>query len=753
MTNRLLKTFCAAWLGLAFAGCDTAVDTEGTGDIGATEEKDSFADVQSALSAMDGARVVDSHKDGTPYFIKGNLGRVSNVGSLSARSGGDGASMALSLIAPAFRLNAQDLVFKRGTTDSEGNQHLRYAQTKNGIEVKFAELVLHVRADGTIFAANGSARDGQKVSSLARISGEAAAIAAVRSSKAIDGAADGASRLVYVHNEAGKLRLAYEQNVKGAEADGLPVDETVYVDAQDGSIVLRNSHIHTAINRAVYTANNGTSLPGTLKRSEGGAAANDVHVDENYDHLGTTYNCYQTLFARDSYNNAGAQLRSTVHYSSSYVNAFWNGSQMVYGDGNGVDSGMLGRDLDVTVHELTHAVTSSESNLVYSNESGALNEAWSDIFAAVCESWTRGFAIDADIWKVGEDIWTPGTSGDALRYMNNPTIDGSSTDYYPERYTGSSDNGGVHWNSGIANLAFQLLSEGGTHPRAKTTTVVPAIGVEKAARIFYKANTDIFTSSTTFAQAKTGTEQAASQLGYDQATIDAVTAAWQAVGVGIVVPPPPTVILTDGVAKTGLSGSASSKTYYKLTVPAGQATLTFTTSGGTGDADMYVRFGSAPDSATYDCRPYASGNAETCTFNNPAAGDWYVMLNAYSAYSGLSLLGDHVGTTPPPPDTLVNGVESASYSGAKSAFKCWTLTLPAGKTSVVFNQVAKTGNTGDADLYVRLGSAPTTSTYACRSQSATNTEACTISNPGAGTWYACSYGYSAYTNVAMKGTY
>jgi Zn-dependent metalloprotease len=122
-----------------------------------------------------------------------------------------------------------------------------------------------------------------------------------------------------------------------------------------------------------------------------------------------------------------------VHHSTNYTNAFWNGTQMVYGDSDGVQSAPLGKSLDVTVHELTHAVTSSESNLTYSNESGALNEGMSDIFSAYCEAWTKGWVVDAAVWMIGDDVWTPGTAGDALRYMANPTQDGSSKDYYPTR--------------------------------------------------------------------------------------------------------------------------------------------------------------------------------------------------------------------------------------------------------------------------------------------------------------------------------
>ncbi|WP_309895280.1 S8 family peptidase [Archangium sp.] len=223
--------------------------------------------------------------------------------------------------------------------------------------------------------------------------------------------------------------------------------------------------------------------------------------------------------------------------------------------------------------------------------------------------------------------------------------------------------------------------------------------------------------------------------------------------------PPPTctpVTLSNGVTVTGVSVAAGAwSCAYTLSVPAGATNLTFDLSGGTGDADMFVKFGAEPTSSVYDCRPYKSGNVENCTFATAQAGTYYVKLNGYSTASGMSLKGAFsTGTTPPPTGgTLTSGIESAQYSGAAGSWTCNTLVVPAGKTSVVFNQTGKTGTTGDSDLYVRLGSQPTTSTYNCRSNLSSNTESCTISSPVAGTYYACSYGYSAYTAVTMKGTF
>jgi vibriolysin len=745
----------AALLALPLAACGVEGSNEQvteSADIGTL----STADVKAALSAIPGSEVLGKHVDEIPFMVRGDFGSAGqSLRGMSARDANARVGEALNRIAPIFRLQAADLVVKSSRVDALGHTHIRYGQTKNGLPVVNEELIVHVDQDGRIYAVNGSARDGQNVSAQARVSPEAASQAALRSVVGTGLAAEG-SRLVY-YRDGSSLKLAYEVRVTGEGAE-LPIRDRVFVSAKDGSILGSDTDIHTVMNRAVYSANNGSSLPGTLKRAEGAAATGDSHVDENYNHLGTTYQCYSQNFGRDSYNAAGAQLKSTVHYSTNYTNAYWNGTQMVYGDSDGTQSAPLGKSLDVTVHELTHAVTDSESDLVYSNESGALNEGMSDIFGAYCEAWTKNWVTDPAVWMVGDDVWTPATPNDALRYMKNPTQDGSSKDYYPERYTGTSDNGGVHWNSGIANLAFALLSDGGTHPRNKTTVVVPAIGVQKAGAIFYKSNSDLFTSSTTFAQAKTYSEQAATTLyGAGSPEVAAVTKAWEAVGVGGGTTPPPTgcttpVALSNGVAVTNISvASGAWSCTYTLSVPSGQSSLKFEMSGGTGDGDMYVKFGSEPTTSSYDCRPYASGNTETCTHTNPGAGTWYVKINGYSAASGVSLKGSYGTSTGG--NALTNGVSTAAYSGASGSLTCWTLSVPSGKTSVVFNQVGVSGTTGDADLYVNFGSAPTTTTYSCRPYLSGSTESCTISNPAAGTWYACSRGYSAYTGVTMKGTY
>ncbi len=473
--------------------------------------------------------VISLDDDGIPNFVTGSIGKVSVEAGQNLRDIEAVMVPVLQNAAGHFLLDPAELVLTRGDTDQQGDQHFRFQQYKNGLMVLGGDIAVHVR-DGAVIAMNGNARSDLEASVEPRVA-EADAIdaAAVASEHVLDLKIADTLDLAYKPMRD-KLELVYLVDVTGMQKDSTPIHDTVVVSAEDGSVLQRISHIHTAKNREMHNLNHGTTLPGPTVRTEGGAATGDSSVDTNYNHLGTVYDCYKTLFNRDSYNNAGAKLISSVHYSNNYVNAYWNGTQMVYGDGDNVTASDLSKSLDVTAHELTHAVTSATSNLTYSGESGGLNEAWSDALGNVCEWYGGGQANPPsnNAFLVGEDVWTPGTAGDALRYMCNPSLDGASLDFW----TATAGSVDVHYSSGIANLAFCLLVKGGTHPKGKSAVNVTGIGMAKAAQIWYKAEL-IMTASTNFAGAKTATETAASQLGYTAADIASVTAAWQAVGVGV----------------------------------------------------------------------------------------------------------------------------------------------------------------------------------------------------------------------------
>jgi vibriolysin len=348
------------------------------------------------------------------------------------------------------------------------------------------------------------------------------------------------------------------------------------------------------------------------------------------------------------------------------------------------------------------------------------------------------------IWLIGDDVWTPATPNDALRYMNNPTQDGSSLDYYPDYTAGT----GVHYSSGIPNLAFYLLSQGGTHPRARTTQVVTGIGIERAARIFYKANVDLLLPSSTMEQAKVATEQAAAQLGYDAATITQVSNAWRAVGVGVPVPPPPTTPLVKDVVVTGLSDARGAKKYFSINVPEGASDLQFKLAGGTGDADLYVRVNQAPTTSTYDCRPYLGGNNETCTIAAPAQGTWYVMLNAFSAYANTTLVATWKGGYEP----ITSGVPVKPLSGVAGSSRVYTITVPEYPAGSGTNSLyVQTGQGyGNPDIYVRRAGVPTKFDYDCRSAEEHMSEECALVNVPAGKYYIELYGAKGgYEDIAL----
>ncbi|RKH11274.1 peptidase M4 [Corallococcus sp. CA047B] len=588
-------------------------------------------DVKAALAALPGAQVLDMHTDGIPSLLKGALGATGRpISGASAWQAHALLEPTLARVLPAFRLKAKDVTPVSIRRDELGHTHVRYAQVKSGLPVVGEELLVHLDEAGRVYLVNSTARDGEGTPEAARIFPERAREAALAATSG--GQSAEAPREVFVRpTPDAALVRAFEVVVTGEAPDGLPVRDHVFIGAADGAEVLRTSEIHTALNRRVCSVGGPTN---GWCRQEGQLPTGDAVLDTTYDNLGFFYDCFQQNFAQDSYNGAGAQLKANVHASAQYPNAYWNGTTMVCSDGDGVTSGSPCTDPDVVVHEFTHAVTSASSNLIYSGESGALSESLSDIFAATCGSWASGtWSTATNIWHIGELVVTPNTPGDALRYMNDPALDGASLDYYPQLTSGTS----VHYGSGIPNLAFKLLSTGGVHPRGKSTVNVPAIGVEAAAHIFYYANANLFLSSTNLAQAKTMTKQAAQILGYNTVVQNAVEAAWTAVGVGIDPPPPPCTVLPNNTTVSSLSGAVGSKQYYCFDVPANTAS-SVSISGGTGDVDLYTRFGNAPTATTYGCRPYLNGNNETCNLGaQTTAGRQWILLSAFSAYSGVSL--------------------------------------------------------------------------------------------------------------------
>lgn len=360
------------------------------------------------------------------------------------------------------------------------------------------------------------------------------------------------ARLVYA------IRLSQIDAVKRGEEPKLPV---YLIDARTGEVIFNYNNIQTQsvtnsgaslysgtvsftafrfgapyylenLNLKIGTFNGGTGTRFSDADGFWNSTVQRAGVDAHWGAEKTLF-YYGNIFGRNGVDGSGGPLSvmavngstnllpSVVHYGSSYNNAFWNGSSMTYGDGDGSYFSPL-VSLDVVGHELTHGVTQYGPGLNYYGESGGLNEAASDIFGNMIERYFKG--ASANNWKVGEEIYTPGTPGDALRYMDNPHADGQSIDHYSEYYPGLD----VHYSSGIANKEFYLLAQGGTHHLGGSMT---GIGTDRATAIWYYALANLMNSGTNFLGARNATVNAASIL-YGTPEVDAVKRSWCMVGVG-----------------------------------------------------------------------------------------------------------------------------------------------------------------------------------------------------------------------------
>lgn len=279
--------------------------------------------------------------------------------------------------------------------------------------------------------------------------------------------------------------------------------------------------------RLVYDAKQGGILfsPGKLVRNEGGKTVKDVAVNEAYNHAGDTYDFFLNVLGRNSLDDKGMTLVSSVHVNKKFNNAFWNGEQMAYGDGDGNIFTRFTKALDVVGHELSHGLVMHTSNLEYQNEQGALNESFADVFGSLIKQWKKKQTAAKADWLIGAEIMGPGVTAKSLRtlkpvpaYQNDPLL---GNDPQPkllkDKYTGTDDHGGVHYNSGIPNHAFFLVA-----------TNLGGSAWTKAGKIWYKALLAL-TRTSQFADAVEATMSAArTEFGTQEETV--VKKAWQTVG-------------------------------------------------------------------------------------------------------------------------------------------------------------------------------------------------------------------------------
>ncbi|MEV7287660.1 M4 family metallopeptidase [Streptomyces sp. NPDC093252] len=468
----------------------------------------------------------------------------------------------------------QKLVVRDVAKDQDGTLHTRYERTYGGLPVLGGDLVVSTAKNGTTESTVRATRATIAVPSLtptlAPSKAESQALTEARAEKAKSPAIETAPRKV-VWAAGGTPTLAYETVVGGLQHDGTPQELHVVTDATNGKKLyewqaVRNGTGNTQYsgtvpltttqsgttynltdgargNHRTYNLNRGTSGTGTLFSGPddtwgNGTAANleTAGADAHYG-AALTWDYYKNVHGRNGIRGDGVGAYSRVHYGNNYINAFWSDSCfcMTYGDGAGNAKPLT--SIDVAGHEMTHGLTSATAGLVYSGESGGLNEATSDIFGTTVEFYANN-ASDVGDYLIGEKIDING-NGTPLRYMDKPSKDGASKDSWYSGI-GSID---VHYSSGPANHFFYLLSEGSGQKTINGVTYdsptsdglpVTGIGRAKAEQIWFKALTTKFTTTTNYSAARTGTLAVASELygGTTSTEYKAVQDAWAAVAVG-----------------------------------------------------------------------------------------------------------------------------------------------------------------------------------------------------------------------------
>ncbi|MCP3957287.1 MAG: M4 family metallopeptidase [bacterium] len=285
------------------------------------------------------------------------------------------------------------------------------------------------------------------------------------------------------------------------------------------------------LRREVYDAKKRATLPGTLVRTEGEPSNGDQQADEAYDGAGDTYNLYFEQYQRDSLDGQGLTMKSSVHVRRKFNNAFWNGEQMAYGDGDGRIFKPLTGSLSVIGHELSHGVVQFSGGLVYQDQSGALNESFADVFGVLTDQYKKGqSAAEAD-WLIGAEILGDDINGEALRSMKAP---GAAYDdrllgkdpqpFHMDDYLNTTrDNGGVHLNSGIPNHAFYL-----------TAQYLGGKAWEKAGHIWYDTLQDVNNPHATFAEwADMTVAKARKRFGAGSREAILTRRAWKLVGINV----------------------------------------------------------------------------------------------------------------------------------------------------------------------------------------------------------------------------
>ena len=476
------------------------IRAQGGGSRAGQDPLASARELADCLASGD-AHVSRHRRTGAVRYVGMDAGRsIVNPRPFDAASSPEAAARAyLSVCGSLFGVADQssDLIVTKSETVDANRRVLRFQQLNGGVPVIAGELNVDVDGAGNVRTVAGKTLPTMSFGAnptIAPSTAASAAIATVARTYSVTGATLSTSSPELwifapslIGPDDGPARFVWRMEV--ISPSRLDIREFVLVDAVRGSIALQFNQVETIKNRLTYTAGNTSTLPGTLICNESNPACTGGDADAVAAHLyaGDTYDFYQTNFGRDSLNNLGMTLVSSVHYGPvGFQNAFWNGAQMAYGDA-------FSQSDDVVGHELSHGVTQFTSNLFYYYQSGAINESLSDVFGEFIDQ-TNGHGNDAPgvRWLLGEDI--PGVG--AIRNMQNPPAFGNPDKMTsPIYYAGAADNGGVHYNSGINNKAAYLMVDGG----AFNGQTIAGLGIPKVAKIYYEVETHLLTSGSDYA--------------------------------------------------------------------------------------------------------------------------------------------------------------------------------------------------------------------------------------------------------------
>lgn len=549
-------------------------------------------------------------------------------------------------------------------TDQNGITHTRYRQTLRGVPIWGEQIIVSRDSSGAVRSARGGLIKGLSGYSVpqrpsltdVQALGVAKGLVSARLSTKPTFEYENTELVIYLKDGAPKLSYAVSF-FADVPNGGEPTRPTILLDAITGEVLfeyegLTHAEVGTgpggnfkvgqyeygtdygfldvAVTGNTYVMDNTSVKTVDLNHGTTGSTAfgydgprnthkeiNGAYSPLNDAHFfgGVVYDMYNAWVGTPPLS---FQLMMRVHYSRDYENAFWNGSSMTFGDGATTFYPLV--SLDVAAHEVSHGFTEQNSNLIYSGQSGGINESYSDIAGEAAENYMRGandFLVGADIFK--------SLSG-ALRYMYDPPLDGRSIDSANDYVSGMD----VHYSSGIFNKVFYLLATSS------------GWSVQTAFQTFAKANQDYWTSGATFRSAAIGVMDAAADLGL--ATAD-VEAAFTAVDVNLGDVCSQIDSLVNGVATETFGASAGEWRCFSLTVSESATDASFVLAkaakGRGGDADLYVQHAAVPDTARYDCRSISSTSNESCVVNTPAAGKWYVGVYAYSTYPGVQLTGSY----------------------------------------------------------------------------------------------------------------